>query len=563
MNTEANDIRRAGRVLAEIAHVLTAADHSDERLRATLKLLGQMIPYDCCALLEVTPRSGRCTVYTVPDLAADELPPLRSRLIALLRLMGDEQSELIADLDGNGDGAAAPSTVPSDRMHLAIPVIGLNQIVGVLFVEHATEPFEEPYDEHSLRMLSIVAAQVGSYLTTLRLREEELDHARQLGIALQQLQETDRRKDDFLALLGHELRNPIGAINNALRIIGGGGAAGDDDKARYHKVIDRQIQHLSRIVDDLLDASRVRLGKVTLDKQLIDLRGVAERWLEAFGTSLPVQSRELRLTLPAAPVFVDGDAVRLEQTFSNIMTNALKYTPTGGRIEAVIRAEGHEALIEVRDSGIGMTAEQLATVFELFTQADESLSRSQGGLGLGLPLVRSLVEMHGGRVDVSSAGLGRGSEFVVRLPLVAATASVDKAVEPSARARSSSALRVLVIEDNEDAAETLKAMLAMWGHHVEWAADGLVGVAHAFSHRFDVLLVDIGLPKLDGYEVARRIRGELGSRAPLLVAMTGYGQPEDRRRAMDAGFDVYMVKPINASDLEQRLQAVEPREPSR
>jgi signal transduction histidine kinase len=549
VSRQEHDLPRAARALAEIAHALAGADDATARIGATLNLLGQIVPYECCALLEVMPNGAGSELHMVPDAALDERESLRERLTALLRLIRDESD------DKGGSGAPGP-VLPRDRMHLAIPVMGLNQIIGLLFVEHAAEPLDEPYDEHSLRLLSIVAAQIGSYVTTVRLRQEEIDRARELGIALRRLQETDRRKDDFLALLGHELRNPIGAINNALRIIDEGVG---DDKSRYHKLIDRQIRHLSRIVDDLLDASRVRLGKVALAREILDLRIVAERWCEAFGSSPPAQSHQITLELADAPVLIDGDPVRLEQTLSNLITNALKYTPPGGRITVGIEARGQEAVIQVRDSGIGMTPELLATVFDLFTQAEDSLSRSQGGLGLGLPLVRSLVEMHGGRVDGFSEGLGRGSQFVVRLPLAVGSVAADRSGPVRLSRGLASGLRVLVVEDNTDACEMLTEMLVLWGHHVEAAADGLVGVALATSQRFDVMLVDIGLPKLDGYEVARRLRGELATRTPMLIAMTGYGQPEDRRRALDAGFDVYMVKPINASELQERLARFEVR----
>lgn len=551
-----DNLRRAARALAEIAHALAAADQPDERLRETLRLLRQMVPYECCALLEIV-HKRRCELYTIPALPADERASLQARLLALLRLMSDEGADASAASDGNGDpdAAAALPASAGDRMHLAIPVIGLNQIIGVLFVEQSTQPFEEPYDEHSLRLLSVVAAQLGSYLTSLQLRHEDIEHARQLAIALRQLEETDRRKDDFLAMLGHELRNPIGAINNALRIIDHGTPV---DSARYHELIDRQIRHLSRIVDDLLDASRVRLGKIVLERQPIDLRTVAERWLEAFGGTQLAQAHDLRVSVPDEPVVISGDAVRLEQIFSNLLTNALKYTPSGGRIDVRISAEDAHGVVRVRDTGIGMEPSLLPTVFDLFTQADESLSRSQGGLGLGLPLVRSLVEQHGGTVQAHSGGLGAGSEFIVRIPLADATlpaAAAERVETP----RPAAPLRVLVIEDNEDACETLAAMLRLWGHRVECAGDGLHGVARALTDRPDVMLVDIGLPKLDGYEVARRTRAELGAATPALIAMTGYGQPEDRRRALEAGFDAHMVKPVNATELQRRLAEVQPR----
>jgi signal transduction histidine kinase len=538
------EMHSVARTLAEIAQILAVADGADARVQAALGLVHRIVPNTCCALLEVVPKHGRCELFTHPP----QLPPpraaLRSRLAALLQMLSEDD-----DAPGGEPAAPDEEAAPSAHPHLALPVVGLNQIIGVLFVEQPGEP----YDEHSLRLLSVLAAQLGAYLTTVRLREEELEHARQLGIALQKLQETDRRKDEFLAMLGHELRNPIGAINNVLRIID---HRGPEVVPRYQQVIDRQIRHLSRIVDDLLDASRVRLGKITLERQPLDLKVIAERWMEAFGTTGAVQSHDIELVAPA-PVCIDGDVVRLEQVFSNLLTNALKYTLVGGKIRITVASEDGHGVIRVRDSGIGMTPSVLATAFELFTQADESLARSQGGLGLGLPLVRSLVEKHGGVVAAFSDGPGLGSEFVVRLPLATASGATV-AVPPPITLAPPGSLRILLIEDNEDARETLHEMLSIWGHRTEQAADGLAGVTQALADSFDVLLVDIGLPKLDGYEVARRVRRTLGERTPLLVAMTGYGQPDDRRRAADAGFDAHMVKPINAFELQQRLATVRP-----
>ena len=547
------DLRRAARTLAEVAHVLAASDGSHDRVVAALKLLGQVVAYECCALLEVVPNNGRCELFAVPHLPEDERASLRNRLIALLRLMGDEtgDAEAIESLPSapeaaHGDGASA--TEPT-KTHLAIPVIGLNHIIGVLFVEQA---FEE-YDEHSLRLLTVVAAQLGSYLTTLRLREEEIEHARQLGVALHRLEETDRRKDEFLAMLGHELRNPLGAINNALRILDHGQA---ESLTRYHQVIDRQIAHLSRIVDDLLDASRVRLGKIVLEFEAVDLKSVVDRWLDAFGTSGPVRSRTVQLSAPK-PVVVEGDAIRLEQIVSNLLTNALKYTPSGGRIDVSVEEEPPNGVLRVRDTGIGMTPELLGTIFDLFTQADESLARSQGGLGLGLPLVRSLVENHSGTVEAFSEGLGRGSEFVVRIPL--ASQGTPSRSSKHTEHKQSLPLRILVVEDNDDVRETLSQMLMLWGHATDEARDGLEGLSRALTRSHDVLLIDIGLPKLDGYAVARRIHDSLGDDAPVMFAMTGYGQPEDRRRAIDAGYDAHLVKPVDAFELQQRLANVRPQ----
>lgn len=546
VHADALEIGRVARTLAEVAHALASADRAADRIVAALGLLQQVVPCDTAALLEGVPRDGRCQLHTIPIRSPAEVDLLRVRLEDFMSLMGEDSQCAAANRANSHPRADA-------QAHLAIPVLGLNQAIGVLFIERDGPP----YDENSLRLMTVLAAQFGSYLTTLRLREEELAHARELGIALQRLQQTDRMKDEFLAMLGHELRNPLGAINFALQVIDHGGEA--TDTSRYHKVIDRQIRHLSRIVDDLLDASRVRLGKIVIDRQPVDLNAVAERWMETFAPTDLFRSHDVKLSVPDAPVVVMGDAVRIEQIFSNILTNALKYTPAGGQIRASVESEDSQGVIRVRDNGIGMAPNVLATVFDLFTQADESLSRSQGGLGLGLPLVRSLVEKHGGTVEGSSDGPGKGSEFVVRLPLTSSTGPLAAKQADVTASPNMGPLRMLIVEDNDDARDTLKVMLELWGHSVDAAADGLQGVKAALLGQYDVVLVDIGLPKLDGYGVARKIREEFGSAGPAMLAMTGYGQPEDRRRALDSGFDVHLVKPVSMLELQERLRQVKPR----
>jgi signal transduction histidine kinase/ActR/RegA family two-component response regulator len=487
-------------------------------------------------------------MYTAPALRSEEAAPLRRRLLGFLQVLADDDGPAAPEAGTRaGDDPSAP------RPHLAIPVIGLNKVIGVLFVERA----DPAYAEDDLRLLTVIAAQLGFFLTTLRLREEEIEQARKLGSALQQLEQTDRKKDEFLAVLGHELRNPLGAINSALHLID---ARGAEEVQRYHRIIDRQIKHLSRIVDDLLDASRVRLGKIVLERRPVDLNDLARRWMETYVTTQPVRQHDVQLMLDSEPVPVHGDPVRLEQVFSNLMSNALKYTPEGGHIRVTTSRHADRAVITVRDDGVGMTATVLGSVFELFTQADESLARSQGGLGIGLPLVRSLVEMHGGSVGATSEGLGRGSEFVVELPLaqvVEARAEAPEAAEPSCEG--GERLRVLLVEDNDDARELLVAVLRQWGHEVTDARDGFEGVAKALAGDADVMVVDIGLPGLDGYEVARRVRREMGAYTPVLLAMTGYGQPEDRRRASDAGFDSHMVKPLDLEHLKRLVTRIRRR----
>ena len=372
--------------------------------------------------------------------------------------------------------------------------------------------------------------------------------------------QADRRKDEFLAMLGHELRNPLAAIRNAHSVLERIGSP-EEPAARQRQVIDRQTRHLARMVDDLLDISRVTLGKINLKAQTVDLQEVVERCLRELGTAAQAESHHLALAVATEPVEVHGDPVRLEQIVSNLLHNAIKYTPPGGRIGISVEKAGGEAVIRVSDSGIGIPFEMLPRVFDLFTQVESSIPRSQGGLGLGLPLVRSLVELHGGRVSAASPGPGGGSEFLVRLPLHQRDDSVSPAAALPARSVRGGAsrpggLRILVIEDNQDGRESLRDLLEIWGYRVDLAEDGPSGLQQALDAPPDVALIDIGLPGLDGNEVARRIRASLNGSTPCLIAMTGYGQPEDRGRAMEAGFNTYLVKPVDPETLSRLLSEV-------
>jgi signal transduction histidine kinase/ActR/RegA family two-component response regulator len=392
-----------------------------------------------------------------------------------------------------------------------------------------------------------VATVITAARSALRTRERQYELrdllARQHDL-LRRLADADRRKDEFLAMLGHELRNPLAAIHNALNVIR---QAGGEHAERHHAVIERQARNLARIVDDLLDVSRVTLGKIRVERQRVELVELARRCVAAFAQDARARDHELFVTAEAGGIVVDGDAFRLEQVLSNLVANAIKYTPPGGRIAIRVGAEESQAVLAVRDNGIGIAPAMLSSVFELFTQARQGLDRSRGGLGLGLSLVRSLVALHGGTIQAYSEGEGKGSEFVVRLPLVARLAASDTPAESAPPVLP--ALRVVLVEDNDDARETLRALLELMGNEVEEAVDGLEGLDRIFRVRPDVALIDIGLPKLDGYEVARQVRAATVGAAPLLVAMTGYGQPEDRHRALEAGFDVHMVKPVSVREL--------------
>ncbi len=372
------------------------------------------------------------------------------------------------------------------------------------------------------------------------------------------LREADRRKDEFLAMLGHELRNPLAPIQNAVHILKMAGTP-SETLAEVRDMIDRQVHHLSRLVDDLLDVSRIMRGIVELRTESLDLASVVDRAIETARPFIDAQRHKLSLRMPAGKVGIQGDRVRLAQVLANLLNNAAKYTPPGGRIELEARRENAEIVVTVRDNGSGIAPEMLPKVFDLFVQADRTLDRSQGGLGIGLTLVKRLVALHGGRVGVRSDGIGRGAEFTVHLP---APETVTPGVGPGLADASTGSenaqmsLRVVVVDDNDDNARSLAMLLGLMGHDVRIASDGPSALAEVETHRPHLVLLDIGLPGMDGYEVAARLRDRDGPGATVVVAMTGYGQPEDRRRTERAGFDGHLVKPVDPALLGEWLERV-------
>ena len=366
------------------------------------------------------------------------------------------------------------------------------------------------------------------------------------------------RVDEFLAMLAHELRNPLNAIAAAVGVQAQ--LPPDDPKQpKVRATIGRQVRHLARIVDDLLDVSRLTRGQLHLQPGAVDLRSVVEQATQVSAQLADSQSSRFRLSMPEEPLLLEADAVRLEQAFVNVLDNAAKYSEAGDAIEiSVARCDG---LAEVRvvDHGIGIAPEQLDEIFELFVQLDRSLERSLGGLGIGLTISRSLVELHGGTISAESGGAGRGTGIVITLPLSphAVAPEVDR-VHP-APAPSTEQLDVLVVEDNADAAELLRALLESWGHRVRVARDGLAGVRAASADTPQVGIVDIGLPGLNGYQVAERLREDASTRSMYLVAITGYGRPEDRARAHAAGFDAFIVKPLDFETLELAISTASTR----
>ena len=378
---------------------------------------------------------------------------------------------------------------------------------------------------------------------TERVRLEE-----DLKKTIARLAEADRRKDEFLAMLGHELRNPLCAVQNAI-------ATARLDESRRGRVLEiagRQTELLGRLVNDLLDAARITQGKITLRKEPVYVSQIVERAVEQARSLLESRRQELVVSLASETdtAQVDADSVRLQQIIGNLVHNAAKFTQPGGRIEVMAELKGDEVVIRVSDNGAGISAEVLSRVFDLFAQADTSLVRVNGGLGIGLTLVKQLVEMHGGRVQAKSGGLGKGSEFEVWLPLLAN--SRHEAI-PAEQPEASGCSRVLIVEDNADAAESLMMVLELFGHQVTVAANGLEALDAMRTRGFDAALVDIGLPDIDGYEVARRIRALRTSKTVMLAALTGYGQREDKQKALSAGFDQHLMKPVDMSQLQAFL----------
>ncbi|HLJ97373.1 MAG TPA: PAS domain-containing protein [Gemmataceae bacterium] len=375
------------------------------------------------------------------------------------------------------------------------------------------------------------------------------------------LREADRRKDEFLAMLAHELRNPLAPIRNAVEVLRLSGPT-EPPLQQAREMIERQVNHLVRLVDDLLDVSRITRGRITLQKGPVDLATVIVGATESCRPLIDARGHDLRVSLSSTPVRVEGDPTRLTQVVLNLLSNAAKYTPEGGRIDLTVCLEPGEAVIRVRDNGVGIAPELLPKVFDMFTQAERTLDRSQGGLGIGLTLVQRLVELHGGSVQASSDGLGRGSEFVVRLPILPLAmppaGGLRKEGEPSGERSGLPGRRILVVDDNSDAAASLAMLLRFLGHDVRTTYDGPSALQIAAEYRPHVTFLDIGLPGMDGYAVARQMHAMPTLDGMVLVAITGYGSAGDRRRSEETGFYAHMVKPVEFAAVQELLAAVTP-----
>jgi PAS domain S-box-containing protein len=409
--------------------------------------------------------------------------------------------------------------------------------------------------EQELLTLDLYARQAINFIIRARAEEASRESERRTQEHAAELADLHRRKDEFLAMLSHELRNPLSPILNAAHILR---LQKDENplQQQARAVIERQVDQLSRLVNDLLEVSRVITGTIPLRPERLDVRGVVEQALESARPLIDQRRHQLFVSLPAEPVWLEGDLARLEQVVVNLLNNAAKYTNEGGMIWVDLRPEGNEVALRVRDTGVGISPELLPRVFDLFTQADRTPDRSQGGLGIGLSLTQRLVELHRGRIEAHSAGLGQGSEFIVRLPVLPPSEMGTDTTSTGTAKQAARGWRVLVVDDNVDAANMIAMMLRLFGHQTETVYSAHSALEMAVEYRPDFVVLDIGLPGMDGYEVARRLRQIPELKDTPLIAATGYGQDADRQRSEEAGFDYHLVKPIDPEKLQMVLETL-------
>jgi signal transduction histidine kinase len=506
----------------------------------------------------------------------------RSGAEALEKLMADEFAVVLLDVNMPGmDGFETASLIHEHPRFEKTPIIfvtGVNvsdldrlqgyKLGAVDYVSIPVVPeilrskvavLVELYcQRRELRQVNRSLAEANSRLA-LANSTLQVEKNRELEQLNSTLREANRHKDEFLAMLAHELRNPLAPIHNAVQLMRSTQLP-PEQLVWAREVIQRQVGHLTKLVDDLLDVSRITRGKINVVRETIELATVVERAVETVQPMLVLQRHELIVKVDPDPLLLDGDLTRLTQIIGNILSNAIKYTDDGGRIELSAGSIGDSVEIRIRDNGIGIEPEVLPLVFDLFAQASQLNGRSQTGLGIGLALAKRLAEMHGGDVQASSDGPGKGSEFIVRLPRKkndgATAAAHAQDVPPSEPTMSTAARRILLADDNRDALETLARLLQLGGHEIYKAMDGVQALEAATRVRPDLVLLDIGMPGMDGYEVARRIRSQPWGRSATLVALTGWGQESDRKRSRDAGFDTHCIKPLDPQRLSMLLASL-------
>lgn len=535
--------------LLDLGECIRVAADPDEMMWAIAVALGEHLGAGRCGFADIDIEHDRFVVQRDYRRHARSLAgtyPLKQFGAAIVD--DGKAGRTIVVNDATGDERAAPEGNGFDRAGIraliVAPLLRDGRLASCLFLA-APEPRQ--WSEREVALVGAVAER--TWLAAERLR---LDHAlRQSGMALR---EADRRKDEFLATLAHELRNPLGLIRNVVSLLQSP-AATDSEIGWGRDIIDRQVNYLTRLTDDLFDVSRITRDKLELRKEDLHLSEIINGAVESCRPLMNERGHIFTLNMPTEPVYLSGDKIRLTQAIMNLLNNAAKYTPRSGRIGLSVECDGYEICIRVTDTGIGIAAEDLNRVFDLFFQADRSFARSEGGLGLGLTLVNRLVAIHGGSVAVESAGLNQGSEFIVRLPVIGSPSPASRDVERiySAKPQIAGQRRVLVADDFPESAQLLARLLRQDGNDVRVALDGLEAVDTAAQFHPDIVLLDIAMPKLNGYEAANKIRQQPWGKNIILIALTGWGQQQDRRRTKEAGFDVHLTKPVNYQAIAKLL----------
>ncbi|MFZ5896097.1 MAG: ATP-binding protein [Myxococcota bacterium] len=528
------------RLLLRLDDAVRALVHSEDIVYTAARVLGQYLNVDRCAYASVEQDEDTFSLtgnYTRGVQSIVGRYRFRQFGTECLRVLREGEPWVVEDSarDARIDAEARKAYELTEiRACICVPILKSSRFVAAMAV-HMREP--RSWLAAEVELVQQVASRCWESIERARVERERES-------LLEAAQSANRAKDEFLAMLGHELRNPLAPILTALHVMK---LKQDGSSVRERTVIERQVKHLTRLVDDLLDVSRIARAKVVLKYEFVEIADIARRAIEVVSPLLEQRAHSLLLDFPRSGLVVEADVARLTQVVSNLLSNACKYTPAGGHITIAAAAEGEEVVLRVRDTGIGMAPEVLPRVFDLFTQGPQAIDRAQGGLGLGLTIVRNLVERHGGSVSAQSDGPNQGSEFIVRLPRVhpsripAATAEEPRSSETEP---TGGGTRILVVDDNEDAAEMLACALRLQGCEVQVAHDGPAALKLGSQTSFDAALLDIGLPVMDGYELAARLKELSGFRDAQLVAVTGYGQESDRKRALNAGFDEHLVKPV-------------------
>jgi signal transduction histidine kinase len=528
------------RLLWEAAGVLLTADDPDSMLRKVHGMIGPHLGVDAYVSYMVDESGAALRLSSWEGVSSDS-----ARAIARLDFgegiagtVAVQRRPVVAThIHQSDDANTRPLKALGIRACVCCPLVVGDRLLGTLSLASRAK---DRFDDEEVAFIETICQYVTVACERLRL--------------LTELKEAGLRKDEFLAMLAHELRNPLAPIRSAVKVLNLKGS-GVPEARWSREIIERQVQHLTRLVDDLLDISRITRNKLVLQKSRIELAVVIGGAVDSSRPLIEQYAHTLTVSLPSRPLYVDGDAVRLSQVFQNLLNNAAKYTERGGRIWLTAERQDDGVVVRVKDTGVGIPHDTLPRLFEMFYQADRSLERAQGGLGVGLTLVRRLVDAHGGRIEARSQGVGKGSEFIVHLPLVTQPADVLVPRTGSAE-QTVSGLRILVADDNRDSADLFALFLGLMGNDVRTAYDGVTAVEEAERFTPDAVLLDIGMPRLNGEDACRRMRATPWGKNAVLIAVTGWDHEENRRRILDAGFDAHLVKPVDPSEISELLASM-------